>query len=86
MTKAQEEFETYTLTPFGCAKCGSNACMVIPLMKNLTQTEEPGLLIHCHRCGEEIGMITITTAAYQLLLQSELELLKKEGQTEKNTV
>jgi hypothetical protein len=86
MTKAQEEFETYTLTPFGCAKCGSSACIVIPLMKNLTQTDEPGLLISCHTCGEEIGMITITTAAYQLLLKNELEIVRREGQTEKNTI
>ena len=81
MTKAQEDFETYCLTPFGCAKCGSNACVVIPLMKQLTEENEPGLLIQCHRCGEEIGMITITTAAYQMLLQAELALMKKEGQT-----
>ena len=86
MTISEKEFETYSMTPFGCANCGSNACIVIPLMKQLTEENEPGLLIQCHRCGEEIGMLTISIASYQMLLESELDLLKKEGQTEEKTV
>ncbi len=81
MAKAQEEFETYSLTPFGCANCGSNACVVIPLMKQLTEENEPGLLIQCHTCGEEIGVLTITIASYRMLIEAELDLLKREGQT-----
>ncbi len=82
MTKAQDDFETYCLTPFGCAKCGSNACVVIPLMKQLTEENEPGLLIQCHRCGEEIGVLTITIASYRMLIEAELDLMKREGQTD----
>jgi len=80
LTHTQEQFETYSLTPFGCAACGGNACIIIPLLPHLTETHEPGLLIQCHTCGEEIGMVTVTTETYQLLLEPEVEILKREGQ------
>ncbi len=78
----QDAFEQYSLTPFGCSECGSNACTVIPVMPQLTESREPGLLIECYDCGEEIGMVTITPDIYEMLLRAELDMLEQEGQTE----
>jgi hypothetical protein len=80
----QEQFEKYTLTPFGCSECEAVSCFVTPLMGQLTEDKEPALLIECADCGSFIGCIPITLIGYEMLIRSELESIKEEKKKKKD--
>lgn len=79
MTKEEREyFDQYTLEPFACSVCKTQACKVIPLLPQLSEDDTPGLLVVCFNCEEQIGCIPITPVAYEMLLRAEMGAMEME--------